>query len=269
MPVPSGPPPRPETRLESETEVREALHALEIEAETPSVASFQPTQRPTVPLLVVCDDGKRTGEVVRIRGLRYTIGRTEGDLLLGADELVTARHAEIVCQRVGGGYRWVVADLQSRNGLYVRVHRSYLADGTEFLVGQGRYRFDLPAAVGGGETTDLIPGLSDGSGTRGQESASEMRPMLTELTATGPGARIPLLSEAWIGTEEGCVVRRPHDPFVAARHVLLSYDPKKRAWRAANNRTENGLWVRVSQIAVSRECSFQIGEQRFRLTVSG
>jgi hypothetical protein len=268
MPAPPGPP-RPETRVESETEVRDALDALEVEAEPAAVAAFRPTQRPPVPLLVVCDDGKRTGEVVRIRGLTFTIGRTEGDLLLGADELVSARHAEIVCQRVGGGYRWVVADLQSRNGLYVRVHRTELADGTEFLVGQGRYRFDLPPAVGGGETTDLVPGLADGSGTRGQDSAAELRPMLTELTATGPGARIPLLAETWIGSAEGCAVRRPHDPFAAPRHVRLAYDPKRRAWRAANNRTENGLWVRVPQIAVSRECSFQIGEQRFRLTVRG
>ena len=269
MPAPSGPPPRPETRVESETEVREALHALEVEGEAPAVAPFRPTQRPPVPVLVVCDDGKRTGEVIRIRGLKFTIGRTDGDLLLGADELVSARHAEIVCQRVGGGYRWVVADLQSRNGLYVRVHRTDLADGTEFLVGQGRYRFDLPSAAGGGETTDHIPGLADGSGTRGQDSTAELRPMLTELTATGPGARIPLLGDTWIGTEAGCAVRRPHDPFCAPRHVRLAYDRKRRVWRAANNRTENGLWVRVPQIAVTRECSFQIGEQRFRLTVPG
>jgi hypothetical protein len=221
-----------------------------------------------VPILVVCDDGKRTGEVIRLRGPRFVIGRTEGDLLLGADELVSARHAEIVCQQVGGGYRWVVADLQSRNGLYVRVHRTYLADGAEFLVGQGRYRFDLPPAAGGGETTDEIPDLADGSGTRGQDSATELRPMLTELTAAGPVARIPLLgAEAWVGSDAGCVVRRPHDPFVAPRHVRLAYDGKRRAWRAANNRTDNGLWVRVLQIAVTRECSFQIGEQRFRLTV--
>src|SRR4051794_34177440 len=114
MTAPSGPPRRPETRVESEIEVREALHALEVEVEAPPVAPFRPTKRPPVPLLVVCDDGKRTGEVVRLRGLRFTIGRTEGDLLLGADELVSARHAEVVCQQVGGGYRWVVADLQSR-----------------------------------------------------------------------------------------------------------------------------------------------------------
>jgi hypothetical protein len=268
MTVPSGPPPRPETRVESETEVREALDALKDEPGRSPVAPFRPTQRPPVPILVVCDDGKRTGEVVRLRGLRFVIGRTEGDLLLGADELVSGRHAEIVCQQVGGGYRWVVADLQSRNGLYVRVHRTYLADGAEFLVGQGRYRFDLPPAAGGGETTDEIPDLADGSGTRGQDSATELRPMLTELTAAGPGARIPLLAaEAWVGSDAVCVVRRPHDPFVAPRHVRLAYDRKKRAWRAANNRTDNGLWVRVPQIAVTRECSFQIGEQRFRLTV--
>jgi hypothetical protein len=266
--TPPDPPHRPQTRVESDAEVRAALAALEVDPGNAAVAPFRPTQRPPVPLLVVCDDGKRTGEVIRIRGPRLVIGRSEGDLLLGSDELVSARHAEIVCQQVGGGYRWVVADLQSRNGLYVRVHRAHLTDGTEFLVGQGRYRFDLPTAAGGGETTDQIPGLADGSSTRGQDSAAELRPMLTELTTAGPGARIPLLTaEAWIGTDPACAVRRPHDQFVAPRHVRLVYDAKRRAWRAANNRTGNGLWVRVPQVAVARECSFQVGEQRFRLTV--
>jgi hypothetical protein len=260
--------PRPETRVESEAEVRAALHALEAEPPAPAVTPFRPTQRPPVPILVVCDDGKRTGEVIRIRGMHFVIGRTEGDLQLGADELVTARHAEIVCQAIGGGYRWVVADLQSRNGLFVRVHRTDLVDGTEFLVGRGRYRFDLPAVAGGGETTDEIPGLADGTGTRGQNSAGEIRPILTELVGGSIGPRIPLMtSPTWIGTDAGCAVRRPSDSFVAPRHVQLSYDRKKRSWRAANNKTENGLWVRVPQVIVTRECSFQIGEQRFRLTV--
>jgi FHA domain len=268
MPAPSGPPPRPETRVESEAEVREALHHLELEPTGPAVPAFKPTQRPPVPLLVVCDDGRRTGEVIRIRGTRFVIGRTEGDLLLGADELVSARHAEIVCQQVGGGFRWVVADLQSRNGLFLRVHRTNLTDGTEFLVGQGRYRFDLPAKAGGGETTDEIPGLADGSGTRGQDSQSELGPIVTELVGGATGPRIPLLgSEAWIGADPDCAVRRPSDPFVAPRHVRITFDRKKQTWRAANNRTDNGLWVRVPQVAVASECSFQIGEQRFRLTV--
>lgn len=245
--------------------------ALEIDAvdENPiPVPAFRPTHRPPVPLLVVCDDGKKTGEVIRIRGTRFVIGRTEGDLQLASDEMVSARHAEIACQQIGGGYRWVVADLQSRNGLYVRVHRTDLANGTEFLVGLGRYRFDIPSQHFGGETTDLIPGLVDGSGTRGQDSETELRPLLTELTTDGSGVRIPLLAaEAWIGRDPACVVCRPNDPFVAPRHVCLAWNQKKQVWGAWNNKTENGLWIRVPQIVVNRQCSFQVGEQRFQLSV--
>ena len=76
-----------------------------------------------------------------------------------------------------------------------------------------------------------------------------------------------LAAEAWIGKDPACAVCRPNDPFVAPRHVKLDWDRKKQAWRAMNNKTDNGLWIRVPQIAVTRECSFQIGEQRFRLTV--
>src|SRR4051794_33644310 len=42
MTAPSGPPPRPETRVESETEIREALHALEIEPAAPPGAPREP-----------------------------------------------------------------------------------------------------------------------------------------------------------------------------------------------------------------------------------
>ena len=57
---------------------------------------------------------------------------------------MSARHVEITHQLVGGLHRWVVTDLQSTHGMFVRVSRTALADKAEFLVGNGRYRFDAP-----------------------------------------------------------------------------------------------------------------------------
>jgi pSer/pThr/pTyr-binding forkhead associated (FHA) protein len=279
-----SPPLRPVTLVEPDPDLQWQLHALGPTPPPPPAAApalapaasdqgvtpYRPTHRPPVPLLTVCDDGQNDGQVIRIRGTQFTIGRTEGDLQLPADEMVSARHAEIVCQPVGGTYRWVVADLQSRNGLFLRVRRATLSDGTEFLVGQGRYRVEFPAAASPHhETVDQAPGRPvDGTGTRGWDPGNpDHRPMLIEVLPAGSGARIPLAGvDQWIGSDPGCAVCRAGDPFVSPRHVQIGRDPKG-TWSIRNNGTANGLWVRMPQFVVARECAFQIGEQRFRLAV--
>ena len=70
---------------------------------------------------------------------------------------MSARHVEITHQIVGGLHRWVVTDLQSTHGMFVRVSRTVLADKAEFLVGNGRYRFDAPQ-VDAGRDGRLRPG---------------------------------------------------------------------------------------------------------------
>ena len=145
-------PHRPRTLAESEEDIRRVMPA----AARPAVSPWRPTQRPPVALLTVCDDGRPDGEVVRIRAERFAIGRTDGDLTVPHDLFMSTRHAEITRQQVGGLWRWVVTDLQSTNGLFVRLSRSALTDRREFLAGGGRYRFEAPdgeAEV----TTDFQP----------------------------------------------------------------------------------------------------------------
>jgi hypothetical protein len=38
-------------------------------------------------------------------------------------------------------------------------------------------------------------------------------------------------------------------------------------WHAEHNKTQNGLWLRMSQIVAESMIQFQVGEQRFRLKV--
>jgi hypothetical protein len=109
-----------------------------------AASPFRPTSRPPVAILTVYDDGKIEGEIIRIRDHRFVIGRTEGDLRIPLDGRMSARHVEITHQVVGGLHRWVVTDLQSTHGLFLRVTRTILADKAEILVGSGRYRFDVP-----------------------------------------------------------------------------------------------------------------------------
>lgn len=183
------------------------------------------------------------------------------------DGLISSRHLEITCHKVGGVNRWVVTDLQSKNGLFVRVSKTPLADKAEFLVGKGRYRFDAmhvdPAA------TDVDPGGNKPVKTRGwgEGSHSIRPPALTEIVGSEIGSRIILVkAEYWIGSDPSCPIYRLDDPFCEPRHVRLHRGAKE-AWHVEHNKTHNGLWLRMPQIVVDSLVQFQFGEQRFRLKI--
>jgi pSer/pThr/pTyr-binding forkhead associated (FHA) protein len=230
---------------------------------------FRPLARPKVAILTVCDDGKTDGEVIRIRSHRFIIGRTEGDLCIPIDGRISARHVEITLQTVGAvHHRWVVTDLQSTHGLFVRVSRTRLAEQAEFLVGSGRYQFDAPR-YGAGATTDHGANEPGFAQTHGWADANSpyRPPALTEVLGHEIGNRVLLdKPEYWIGTDPTCAICRTDDPFCEPRHVRV-HRKANGAWHAENNKTQNGLWVRMSQITVESLAQFQIGEQRFQLRV--
>lgn len=231
---------------------------------------YRPTQRPPIALLTVLDDGKIDGEVIRLRSDRFVIGRMAGDLLLPHDQQISARHIEIIRQRSGDKYRWVVTDLQSSNGLFVRVSRALLADKAEFLAGIGRYRFEMPSS-NLAETVDALPPDAPHGSTQplGIEAATLLQPALFELIGDKVLSRLPLAKpEYWIGSDPACAICRTGDPFIEPKHVRL-YREANGTWHAQNNKTANGLWLKVPQVTVTDSCSFQIGEQRLRLNAGG
>jgi pSer/pThr/pTyr-binding forkhead associated (FHA) protein len=278
------------TLIETDEEVRQAISGLkgQVQAQArpdsppadtirtvapapdkgPSANLFRPTVRPPIAILTVCDDGKLDGEVIRIRDHRFFIGRTEGDLKIPIDGRISARHVEITLQTLGGVHRWVVTDLQSTHGMFVRVSRTILADRAEFLVGNGRYRFDSPQAPAD-TTTDQLAGPAISGETRGWDGSPRpfRPPAVTELIGNEIGNRMLLVKpEYWIGSDPTCSIGRPDDPFCEPRHVRLFRAPNG-SWYAEHNRTQNGLWLRMSQIVVDSVVRFQIGEQRFLLRV--
>ena len=275
--------PKPEspchgTQIETDEDVAAALLAAASRGaaprpHAPAASAWRPTARAPVALLTVCDDGRADGEVVRLRGDRFVIGRTEGHLTLPHDPLVSTRHAEVTRQQHGGTWRWVVTDLQSTNGLFVRLSRAGLSDRSELLVGRGRYRFDAPDEGG---TLDHVPGAPapPGGSTHGWAEAAPgpglalRPPALTELVPGGIGNRIVLTRpEYWVGSDPACDVCRPDDPFCEPRHARVFFSPRG-GWQADHPKTANGLWVRMPQMVVEKGAlQFQVGEQRFRLRV--
>jgi len=285
---PSGkrpPEPREMTRLETDEEIRQVLQARRARlagkqppakrqpGEPPVVAEVveieaqpeRPQNRPPMALLCVLDDGQHDGEWFRLRGDRWVIGRTEGDVHVPHDGMMSGRHAEITRQRLPGGFRWLLTDLQSTNGTFVRVGNTVLRHQNELRIGSTHYRFEAPAA----------PAPADMPPTPGQVTQSyhgpavrSLVPSLVELAPGGTGQRFPLtLPEYWIGRDvRTCPIARPDDQLLSPRHARLFRDAKG-LWHIENNRSLNGLWLRIDQIPLEGACQFRLGEQRFLLRV--
>jgi pSer/pThr/pTyr-binding forkhead associated (FHA) protein len=261
------------TRLESIEEIREATRAvrtptLKEEAPGAELLPYRPTHRPPLALLCVLDDGQPDGEWVRIRTAKFTIGRSEGDLIIPHDTLMSGRHAQLSRQVEKGRHRWYLTDLESTNGTYVRVGKAALKHSQELLLGSHRYRFEAAAGEGGdggGSNDEDAPRQ-----TKGWEvaAAGGSTPSLVELTSRGDGQRFLLNKpENWVGRDAGqCAVARPNDPTVSPRHARLYRDAKGR-WFIENARSLNGTWVRLDKVPIDGTGQFQLGEQRFLLRV--
>ena len=91
-------------------------------------------------------------------------------------------------------------------------------------------------------------------------------PALSELVGAGIGNRVVLTRPEYrIGSDPGCAIARLGDPFCAPRQVRVFRAAK--GWAADHPKTVNGLWVRLPQVVAERSLQFQLGEQRFKLTV--
>lgn len=257
------------TILESDDDIRKAQELLRAQKNTKQQPAkiFRPTVRPPVALLTICDDGRASGEVVRIRHEQFVVGRNEGDFTLPFDELLSARHFAITRQVVKGKWRWAVTDLQSKNGVFFRVSKAPLGHGTEFLVGSGCYKYQLVQNAGH-DTVDGNGAVHRAPGTRTmQPSQNPGTSILTEVVKGNIGERISLTKDHYsIGADPSCDIVRNDDKFADPFHANLNRS-ERGTWMIGNNQAKNGVWVRLPQIGIGigGKCEFQAGEQRFRL----
>lgn len=282
MPEPKAPrPPQevPATRMETSEEIREAI--LAAKGQRPEKAApadrsppasppvdgpalERPLQRPPIAMLCIIDDGKQEGEWVRLRADRHVLGRVEGDIRIPHDVLMSGAHAEIVREKVKDGYRWMLNDLGSTNGTWVRIGSSPLRHGNEILIGRGHFLFE------GGQEAIAPDEPENTKSTRPwQPAVGSLLPSLVEISLSGPGQRIALtMDEYWIGRDPSCAIVRRDDPLVSPKHARLHRDAKGR-WSVDNHKSVNGLWYRIGgEIALGATCQFRLGEQRFLFRVS-
>ena len=83
------------------------------------------------------------------------------------------------------------------------------------------------------------------------------------------GARFLLnRPENWLGKDAGhCQIVLSADPLVSARHARVRRQEDGR-WVLENNKSVNGVWLRVDQISFKGVCRFMLGEQRFVIHTS-
>lgn len=196
----------------------------------PAGGAYRPTLRRPMALLHVVDDGRETGEVVRLRGDRLLIGRSEGDVVIPHDLLMSPRHARIDRLPEGG---WRLTDLASSSGTFVRVDHARLRDGRSIRVGATRLRF---------HEVDLTEAL------------------FVEVSPAGDGRRHDCPAPvATIGRGACTIVLA--DGFASDIHAIVK---RRRSGWVVHNTGANGLWVQIHEpVELRATAQFLCGEQRF------
>jgi pSer/pThr/pTyr-binding forkhead associated (FHA) protein len=266
-------------QLQRRTTLKEPSPVLSHQATSPAspatapvddTVRFRPVHRPSIATLVVLDDGEEEGEVIRIRRESFVIGRVQGDLVVPHDLNISGQHAELARRFEAGQWHWYLRDLRSTNGTFVRVAGGILRDGQEVLIGSSCYRFES-AQIDESDDSTATPGAAatrKWSGGAIGQVATQMSPALVATTADGDGQRYPLIHpEQWIGRDRSQCSIVFDDPLVSPRHARVYRDPKGK-WMIQNNRSLNGLWMRINETPLDKGGQFQCGEQRFLLKLS-
>lgn len=223
----------------------------------PTEQDYRPTIRPPVPLLTILDDGEAsTGETVRLRDQVSLIGRSEGLIKLPHDPLVSACHAEIVREGVSKPFRWILRDVGSSNGTFVKCIGTALRPDRLLILGSRRFRFHRPPshAPQSNEGTFIMDS---------KEALAQAWPMLIETTAAKDPLRLLLpgtcLSVGRPGHGNQVEI---DDPLLAKFHAQILMTSTGE-WRIEAKPSNNGIWAQIGSIRLTNTCRFQCGEQRF------
>lgn len=232
-------------------------HALVAEPMT------HPVLRPPVPVLTVLDDGSQTkGEEIRLRGASFTIGRSEGDLVLPNDQTLSSVHAEIQRVEYRGQFHWLLKDKDTSNGTFVRINSANIFDDTVVLLGLRRFRWQVPFAKLRSDSEGATRMLD----TEGEKD--HLRPRLVESGKAGEGLVFEIRQPTTtIGRLGGDADLQIDDPHLAPLHATILYSPPATPV-IESRKTVNGVWVNVRAIKLSEKAFFRCGEQAFFFRLS-
>ena len=198
---------------------------------------WAPTRRPPIALLHVVDDGRDTGETLRLRGDACVVGRVTGGVTIPHDPHLEEAHARL--DRLPGG-GWLLTDLGSVDGTWVRVTTARLRPGTVIRIGSTTLLF----------RADVVALAGPGGGT---EVALPAAPFLLGRAGAIDSTALP----------EGVGLVAVDDPHASPLHAEVI---ARRGGLRIVNHGLNGLWVRLAApVRLAATAQFQCGDQRFVL----
>jgi len=234
---------------------------------------FSPRHRPNYPRLMIIDDGTASdGEEIRIRCDSLTIGRSGCDICFPADGLMSSKHIRISLKQMKHQtWAWVIDDLDSKNGLFIRQLEIDLNAGNEFLMGGVRYllhagHIQKMHSIGGNPSISayVAPSITTVPSEQPRGACLECR----EYSVPEHLLYIPLSSKPLaLGRAATGPGRIPSDPFLEPLHAkLLTQD--QMTWRLIDQDSTNGIWLRIKEAVLHGSIDFFAGEQRFRFTIT-
>lgn len=231
---------------------------------TGKVVPYRPVCRPRRAMLCVLDDGSDEGEWIRIRSDCLSIGRVEGDVVVGDDPKVSGKHAEIVRKVIGGYSRWYLRDLKSTNGTFAKVGSAKLTANSEIIIGLRRFVFQMPELA---ESSAVAPQRNVTQGWAIGAAVKQELPKLVELESQNPITFELVMNSNKIGSSsEECDMVIPDDPTVEPLHAEIVMD-RNGNWKLNALPSLNGTWLRIDEVRIDHGCHFQAGEQRFKVRV--
>lgn len=216
-----------------------------VAAVAPAAASRMAAE---VRLVAILKDGS-DGAAHALQIPQTDIGRSEGELQFPDDPYLSPRHARIRCD----AGRWFLRDLDSVNGVYVRVREPQeLVDGDRILLGQQLLRFEL---IDDAEVP-LGPASVQGVLVFGTPEAPRYA-RLVQYTTEGVGRDVHYLyrDDTVLGRETGDIVFTD-DPFLSRRHASIQVERSTRRVTLKDLGSSNGTALRLR-----REHELRVGDQ--------
>lgn len=227
---------------------------------------FRPSLRPPTAVVAPLLDDGNVGEIHVVRTSPYRFGRTDGNLVIPHDTLISGSHCELQRCSEGGKWHWYLKDLDSRNGTFVKVSRAPLRDGSMLLLGRHRYRFETGSDKA--PDTDTVADPSTRAWAIPTSADIErILPSLVRLSPEGTEESRFVLSalELTVGSDpKTCQVVLADDPTIDSAHAKFYQDTSGR-WHVDDLNSKNGSWFAIVEQRIDSNATIQIGEQRIQL----
>lgn len=252
------------TRLESVQAVPVSPEEQPTDSLGDNTLSYRPINRPPMAILVIIDDGLNSGETVRLRSERVSIGREGTIVEIPHDALVSRMHAEIIRLNDRGRYRWFLEDCGSRNGTFVRVSKMKLAHEQEFLIGTKRFRYlQSGNATPSAETTaDSRPAATVmWQKVSKHQVDAQLRRLVERLPDDGDGQVLVIDGDEIVLGNSRSLPNPINDPYINPVHAKI-HRSENGDWIIEDMKSKNGIWVKVKKLELVARCEFQVGEQR-------